>query len=151
MDNIFGLKYAMGATLILLAKYYIQNVIGVFIGSSLAGIRFPEDYTSKLATKAKSETGVKIAKLRARRFERLTGNDVENIPFGLILIWGSYLIRCQTGDWSWFKELIVAFVVARYAHSACLYKGLQPFRTLIFVCGMLSAMGLGVLSFLTLP
>mmetsp|Transcript_204 Transcript_204/g.382 ORF Transcript_204/g.382 Transcript_204/m.382 type:complete len:157 (-) Transcript_204:240-710(-) len=91
---------------------------------------------------------------RATAAGRIVQNDVENIPFGLIFIWGAAL--CILGVRSSMKgssglctaHIVLSgiFATARVAHSIVYIIGLSLPRGGIFMLGTSSLFGLGILS-----
>ena len=90
---------------------------------------------------------------RATAAGRIVQNDIENIPFGLIFIWGAAL--CILGVRSSMKDssglctahivLSGIFATARIAHSIMYILGLGLPRSAVFMLGTMSLFGLGIL------
>mmetsp|Transcript_17558 Transcript_17558/g.41675 ORF Transcript_17558/g.41675 Transcript_17558/m.41675 type:complete len:121 (-) Transcript_17558:223-585(-) len=92
---------------------------------------------------------------RATAAGRIVQNDIENIPFGLIFIWGTAL--CILGVHSSGKDasgsmctmhivLSGIFATARVAHSIIYILGFSLPRGGIFMLGTSSLFGLGILA-----
>lgn len=75
------------------------------------------------------------------RWNRLVLNDFENIPFGLILAWSSYLAQ---GDATAQVVGLGLFTVGRYAHSVCYAYRLMPWRSYAFALGLAGSFTLGI-------
>ena len=84
-------------------------------------------------------------------------NDLENLPFGLILLWASALciVYTQVGPLGGFSETLkiikthiafsIIFCVVRYAHTVVYVLGvLRPLRTVLWFIGVFSTLGLGI-------
>ena len=69
------------------------------------------------------------------RYKRIIGNDLENIPITLILAWGS--LYANTND-KITTYCISIFTMCRFIHTYCYIKELQPYRTISYLCGVLS-------------
>ena len=119
-----------------------------------AGSRPPEDvalfpkagaqnFDGQGKFKDEDEKGRKLKEAEAR-WLRLIQNDVENIPLGLVIAWGSLLCNPnslvqQIGLWT--------FCVGRLGHSYAYANALQPSRAIFWfagVVGMLTMVGNGV-------
>jgi hypothetical protein len=82
------LRCSMIITILMAVKFWISTV---YSGSAKhkAGMRAPEDKTQN-----QNPTADDIA--TAERAQRVVQNDLENVPIGLILIWGAAL--CIASD-----------------------------------------------------
>lgn len=70
-----------------------------------------------------------------RRYTKIVRNDLENIPITLVLGWGSLYANSNDKITTY---CISIFTVSRFLHSYCYIKGLQPYRTLSYLSGMIS-------------
>jgi len=112
-----------------------------------AGLRAPEDagLVSKKAgwTDAQSFGGHGSAEAieSARRWDRIIMNDLENIPFALIMAWGS-VISGVGGDPESRAQAFIAFLifytVSRILHTIAFIFGMQPWRTVFWTTALVS-------------
>eukprot|EP00301_Raphidiophrys_heterophryoidea_P022506 c6640_g1_i1.p1 GENE.c6640_g1_i1~~c6640_g1_i1.p1 ORF type:complete len:177 (+),score=45.99 c6640_g1_i1:53-532(+) len=107
------------------------------------GARAPEDemLSKRPQNFVGTESGAKN-KDAVANFERLNSivkNNLENIPIGLIVAWTSLLTayspRAQI-------VLVSVFAVSRIAFAVAYAKGLQPHRSLVYMLGFGSVLGL---------
>lgn len=75
------------------------------------------------------------------RWVRIIQNDMENIPVGMIVMWGAAL-----SPYSSIVHTVAAgtFCVARYGHTYAYANALQPQRALAWFAGVLSVLAMGV-------
>lgn len=75
------------------------------------------------------------------RWVRIIQNDMENIPVGMIVMWGAALSPMSS-----VVHAVAAgtFCAARYAHTYAYANSLQPHRALAWTAGVLSVLTLGV-------
>ena len=59
------------------------------------------------------------------------GNGYEQIPFDLILAWGSVFLG-NSNNAELQRKLIIGYTVFRAAHTICYIAKLQPFRTIVW-------------------
>ncbi|CAE7315387.1 unnamed protein product [Symbiodinium sp. CCMP2592] len=133
-------------SVLLFLKYFITNLRwGLLKGK--ANMRAKEDFNNNPdATQEDVD--------RATAAGRIVQNDIENIPFGLIFIWGAALcILCVRSSMKDASGLCTAHIVlsgifatARVAHSIVYILGLSLPRGGIFMLGTSSLFGLGILS-----
>ena len=94
-----------------------------------------------------SESGApsEFQKLAAARWNRITGNDIENIPFGVAVAWAA-VFTIRIGPTEYRANMHCAFVVLfaffRLMHTICFVCGKQPFRTLSFGLGFFCVGGM---------
>jgi len=67
-------------------------------------------------------------------------NDLENIPWGIFLMWGCWLAE---GNYKATTILAVVFTAARILHSICYIYALMPWRTICWVTNVLANFALG--------
>lgn len=85
------------------------------------------------------------AKLKVVRWNRIVGNDTENIPFALIAAWAAvYTISLKPTKFRAHVHcaLIVLFAFLRFLHTAIYASGLQPWRTVIYFMGFFCTAGI---------
>jgi len=133
-------KVAAIATVVLYGKYFICQIIqGTKKGK--AGLKAPEDNGTGFSNIVGAATGNETTtenKLveTAKRWERIVGNDVENIPIALVIMWSCASI-VTTDETLPFLIYAIMFTVARVLHTFCYAYGIQPFRTLCFAIGFI--------------
>jgi uncharacterized MAPEG superfamily protein len=87
------------------------------------------------------------AKLAAsRRWDRILGNDLENIPVALIILWSCALVSAESTA---FMVLACLFCVSRCLHTLMYMFGKQPFRSLTFAMGVVGTLGMAILTVAT--
>ena len=73
------------------------------------------------------------------RAQRIIGNDLENIPIGLAILWLAALTCNSDSDASkYVATLVQVFVTARVAHTVTFMAGIGGLRTMIFMTGLTS-------------
>ena len=82
----------------------------------------------------------------AQRWGRILGNDLENIPIGLIVMWAAASIITTKPYEQPFLGYAIAFCVARILHTLAYAFGQQPFRTIAFLIGVIAVIGMLVLT-----
>ena len=134
MDPTAFETYLISVCALALNLFFLTTVTALKRGSAKEFVN-PEDAK---AFKGKEATQEPASVTRTQKAHR---NALENIlPFALLA--GLYI---ATGA----KPLAAAiycytFVAARWLHSICYLKGVQPFRTLTFAVGFLVNIGLTV-------
>ena len=91
-----------------------------------------------------SESGApsEFQKLAAARWNRITGNDIENIPFGVAVAWAAvFTVNTEYGA-NMHCAFVVLFAFFRLMHTICFVCGKQPFRTLSFGLGFFCVGGM---------
>jgi uncharacterized membrane protein YecN with MAPEG domain len=86
-----------------------------------------------------------------KRRQRAFANDMENIPFHMVVIWAAYLLQVlsisQTGSQAAvlaLDVLVVFYVTGRVGHTLCYAYSLQPWRTIFFTLSLASIISIGV-------
>ena len=82
------------------------------------------------------------------RWDRIVRNDLENVPYGLILAWACYIADTETlGNWYEYciSVFIILFTIVRYLHTYCYANGIQPWRTILFGFGQVMQSCFGTL------
>lgn len=75
------------------------------------------------------------------RYTKLWQNDLESIPFFLLIGLGYILLN---GDAYWGGIYFTAFAVARTSYSICYINGFQPWRGMSWDVGLISMLALTV-------
>ena len=144
------LKTTVICSSVLLFKMAIANVM---IGGARikAGTRPPED-EALFPNKGKQsflgrgdEKENKEAKENEQRLVRIGLNDLENIPIGLILCWGSLLVCKSTNAHFW---LTICFTAGRVLHHITYFLKLQPWRAIAWGIAFFSMLGFAVNGFM---
>jgi uncharacterized MAPEG superfamily protein len=143
---------AVQATAVLSAVLWLKvfaTNIGLGGAKNNAGGRPPEDTYQKPASEATEED-----KSNLDRAQRIVNNDLENIPYTMVLAWGSvYCIgwaEASEGSSSVNSHalahivLYTIFVVSRYAHSVVYIKGLSTTRSIVWLIGALCSFGIAI-------
>ncbi|KAF0691084.1 Aste57867_17622 [Aphanomyces stellatus] len=86
-----------------------------------------------------SPAKIEEAKATELRWSRIVGNDLENIPFGVILAWVSIIAG---GNGTATSVCFVVFTIARIVHSVAFAHGVFLPRTIAFQIGVLSTLAL---------
>jgi glutathione S-transferase len=129
--------YAYGAcTLVIAVKYQVCQFIGVNPDNHPA-----ED--EKLMGN-KPEMSQEMMKRRNRQ----AANDVENIPWNMVVFWAAFGIQNllnfsstdgQNGTRA-LTALIIIYTLARCMYTVCYLMALQPFRSITFLIGVFSTL-----------
>jgi uncharacterized MAPEG superfamily protein len=132
-------------TILLWTKVVATN-LGLGGAKLLAGSRAPEDKYQKSAEEVSEE-----AKVSQDRAQRMVNNDLENIPYTMVMAWGSMFCIYFGGDVDVRDQQALAhivlytlFVVSRIGHSYTYAMGLSVPRTAAWVLGLLCSFGLGI-------
>mmetsp|Transcript_29796 Transcript_29796/g.65594 ORF Transcript_29796/g.65594 Transcript_29796/m.65594 type:complete len:161 (+) Transcript_29796:114-596(+) len=148
-DNISMHVQAVRATavlsILLWTKVAATN-LGLGGAKNEAGGRAPEDTYQK-----KSEEVSEEAKVAQDRAQRMVNNDLENIPYTMVMAWGS-LFCIYFGDDDAVRDqqalahivLYSLFVVARFGHSITYAKAWAYPRTLAWLIGFMCTFAIGV-------
>jgi uncharacterized MAPEG superfamily protein len=136
-DPVFQ-AYVVTATLLALNLVGLANATAVTRGQASEVIN-PEDQKLNGSATVVFEGGND----RTARYRRAHRNALENTP--LFMITGLVFVMVQPAA-SLAIGIFAAYATARILHSVCYVKGIQPFRTIAFVVGMLAQVTmLGVL------
>lgn len=131
-------------TVVLWAKVFATN-IGLGGAKNNAGGRAPEDTYQKSEGEASEEE-----KEALDRAQRIVNNDLENIPYTMVMAFGSAVIIYLVGsadnyDLSLAHTVLYAvFVAMRFAHSITYAKGISTGRSLVWLVGVLASFGIGI-------
>ncbi|RHY24286.1 hypothetical protein DYB30_008443 [Aphanomyces astaci] len=146
--SISDVRIATLCTLALYVKYIVTLTIQG--GSKFkTATRPPEDMAFAATTAPQqrafipetSEEKVEAAKAKEARWGRIVGNDLENLPFGIIMAWVSIVAG---GNGTATSVLFVVFTVSRIVHSIAFANAVFLPRTIAFQVGMLSTVALAV-------
>ena len=112
-----------------------------------AGGRAPEDTYQVTDTSQITEE----AKTAQDRAQRMVNNDLENIPYTLVLTWGSLYCITSAAEAVDVKGYAMAhiilfsiFVVCRIMHSIVYSMGLSTARSLVWLMGLLCSFGIAI-------
>jgi glutathione S-transferase len=75
------------------------------------------------------------------RWVRLIHNDLENLPLGLVVAWGSLLCNPAAKIQS---ILLWVFCVGRVGHSFAYANAMQPARAYCWMAGVAGILGMGI-------
>ncbi|KAF0696892.1 Aste57867_12391 [Aphanomyces stellatus] len=109
-------QVVMACTVVLYLKYWVCLILGA-MSKYPAGSRPPEDGPpgkQSFGLAADDDKVVKAAKVNEMRWNRIVGNDIENIPIGLIMSWACVVCRADPAT---TKAAVVVFTSARVFHS----------------------------------
>ena len=135
---------------ILWSKVFVTN-IGLGGAKMYAGTRPAEDTYQKSA-----ETATEEEKQNLDRAQRIVNNDLENIPYTMVLAWGSvYCIGQSAAAGSGSSSsvdraalahiaLFTLFTVSRYAHSIVYMRGLSTVRSIVWLIGVLCSFAIAI-------
>ena len=140
---------AVQATAVLSAvlwfKVFATN-IGLGGAKNNAGTRPAEDTYQRNKADVTEED-----KTNLDRAQRIVNNDLENIPYTMVLAWGSVYCIGLVGSSSSADShamahivLYTIFVVSRYAHSIVYIKGLSTARSIVWLFGALCSFGIAI-------
>jgi len=134
-------------TVVLWTKVFATN-LGLGGAKNNAGARAPEDTYQTSQDKASEED---VASLD--RAQRIVNNDLENIPYTMVMAFGSAVIIYLVGvsNYESAKGLSLAhtvlyavFVTARIGHSIAYAKGISVGRSLVWLVGVMASFGIGI-------
>ena len=126
--------YAYGAcTLILAIKYQVSQFMGMNPDNH------PSEDEKLLGDRAKVDSAEDL-----KRRVRQAANDVENIPFNMLIFWAAFAIQTLNnfGDdageagTKGLTVLIIVYTIARVCYTICYLLKLQPFRSISFLTGV---------------
>ena len=85
---------------------------------------------------------------KKERIGNINGNDKENVPYTLFLVWAVYIVANLNQDaYPCLDVLFISCLVwllARVSHTFCYLFGLQPFRSLSYLFGQLAALSMAI-------
>ncbi|CAK4067027.1 unnamed protein product [Aphanomyces euteiches] len=113
-----------------------------------SGARAPEDvaYVNRKQTPEEQALfippeALEAAKEVENRWNRIVGNDLENIPIGIVVAWVSI---AAGGNSTATSALFILFTVCRIVHTLAFANGVFLPRTLAWTVGVLSTLGLAI-------
>mmetsp|Transcript_30674 Transcript_30674/g.89584 ORF Transcript_30674/g.89584 Transcript_30674/m.89584 type:complete len:161 (+) Transcript_30674:51-533(+) len=143
--HIQALRATATLSILLWAKVAATN-LGLGGAKLNAGGRAPEDTYQKSADEVTEES--KVAQDRA---QRIVNNDLENIPYTMVMAWGSMFCIYSMDNESVRDQHAMAqiilyslFVVARIGHSVAYAKGLAYPRTAVWMLGFVITFAIGI-------
>ncbi|RHY00658.1 hypothetical protein DYB25_000928 [Aphanomyces astaci] len=142
-DLFFAQKAAIISTLVLYIKYLVVTLIGAR-KRELAGLRAPEDTPDQKQNfglvvdavedgQQSKEATQQAALVDERRWSRITANDLENIPLGLIVVWASIL---SGGDTDINGISIIVFAGVRILHTVFYALAWSKPRSVAYMVGV---------------
>ncbi|RQM23696.1 hypothetical protein B5M09_003081 [Aphanomyces astaci] len=150
-DLFFAQKAAIISTLVLYVKYLVATLIGAR-KRELAGLRAPEDTPDQKQNfglvvdsvedgQQSKEATQQAALLDERRWSRITANDLENIPLGLIVVWASIL---SGGDTDINGISIIVFTGVRILHTVFYALAWSKPRSVAYMVGVAAILVMAV-------
>ncbi|RHY29155.1 hypothetical protein DYB32_005383 [Aphanomyces invadans] len=141
-------RVAALCTLVLYIKFYAA----LFVQGTVkykSGSRPPEDMTFAATTAPNkelfipetSEDKLEAAKAREHRWNRIVGNDLENLPLGIMMAWVAIVAG---GNGTVTSIAIILFTVSRIAHSIAFANAMFLPRTISFQVGALCTVALAI-------
>jgi uncharacterized MAPEG superfamily protein len=111
-----------------------------------AGARAPEDFYQKKVDETNPEK-----KSTQDRAQRIVNNDLENIPYTMVLAWASVFciyfgenLDQRDGNALAHIVLYTVFVASRIGHTVFYAKGASIARTCAFLLALLCSFGIGI-------
>lgn len=88
----------------------------------------------------------KAASLSESRWNRIVMNDLENIPIGLLVAWANLLAIGTHSDAAAraHSAFVLIFFLGRLGHTFCYARGIQPWRTVFYMAGVLSVFAMSL-------
>jgi len=118
----------------------------------LAGCRPPEDVSlfpkagkqdfvgdAKMSESDSPKT--KLAKMNEKRWTRIVLNDLENVPFGMIVSWGALLCN---GNPTVHTYGTLLFAVSRILHTVFYAGEIQPHRAVAWFGAVVAMFGMSI-------
>ncbi|ETO27559.1 membrane-associated protein in eicosanoid and glutathione metabolism (MAPEG) [Reticulomyxa filosa] len=99
-------------------------------------VRAPEDGFQLLKTKKDDDKSKEKLFDTEKRWQRIILNDLENIPIGLLLLWGGLIIPSSNNNTT--RICSIVFLVSRILHSFFYIFQLMPWRFFAWLSGLLS-------------
>jgi len=101
----------------------VPQSFGGTAASSNYAVFGEEDNAGSLSPEAGS-TATNAATEAEARWTRIVANDLENLPFGLVVAWGSLMTLGMmrpgsVGPWSAHATFISLFLIGRVGHTLC--------------------------------
>ncbi|KAF0696889.1 Aste57867_12388 [Aphanomyces stellatus] len=124
------------------ATLFFKHFVTGFIGAKakfVAGKRAPEDSGNDgkqnfgtFPADEKKDKKLEAAVIAEQRWNRITMNDLENIPIGLITAWAAI---ASGGDANTIAYALITFTVARVGHTIAYANALAAPRGLAYLVG----------------
>lgn len=123
------------------AVLYIKYIVTTFTGAQkkfASGNRAPEDTRDAvkqdfgLHTDSEDQAEAKVEDIR---WQRIVANDLENLPFGLILAWAAVVTN---GNSTQTSVATIVFTVARVAHTVAYASASPKARGMAYMVGVLA-------------
>ncbi|KAF0696890.1 Aste57867_12389 [Aphanomyces stellatus] len=122
------------------ATLFVKHFVTAFFGAKAkfkAGTRAPEDSGNdgkqNFGTfRNKTDETLQAALIAEQRWNRITMNDLENIPIGLITAWAAI---ASGGDDTTIAFALITFTVARVGHTIAYANALARPRVVAFLIG----------------
>ncbi|KAF0696888.1 Aste57867_12387 [Aphanomyces stellatus] len=136
MTNSLPLQTVMVCTAVLFLKHFVTGLLGAK-AKFAAGTRAPEDAADGkqnfgVAPSHASDVEPNATKITEMRWNRITMNDLENIPLGLIVAWAA--VACG-GDATTVAVATIVFTIARIGHTVAYARALSQARGLAYIVG----------------
>lgn len=87
-----------------------------------------------------------------KRKERIHANNLENLPFNVLIFWMALLVQNYANmnnhganETNALKVLFITYTVSRVFYVVAYRFALQPWRSLIFTVGLASVLGAAIL------
>ena len=75
------------------------------------------------------------------RWRRIVMNDIENIIIGIVLHWISFIANTnKQGSYTVTAISFMVFTIARISHTICYIWRLQPWRSIVWLIGVLCSL-----------
>ncbi|KAG9398225.1 hypothetical protein AC1031_014828 [Aphanomyces cochlioides] len=116
-----------------------HSPIGVF--DKLSRVASPHQAKSQDQAFTTTPEELEAAKENEMRWTHIVGNDMENIPLGIILAWVSIVAG---GNSTATSVLFLLFTVCLLVHTVAFVHGVFLPRTLAWQVGALSTLGLAI-------
>mmetsp|Transcript_28063 Transcript_28063/g.32336 ORF Transcript_28063/g.32336 Transcript_28063/m.32336 type:complete len:162 (+) Transcript_28063:52-537(+) len=144
--ELVAIKVSSILTCLLWTKVFATN-IGLGGAKKNAGQRAPEDKYQINEAEASE-----AAKDSAKRAQRIVNNDLENIPYTMVLAWVSVFCIFSVEDFDVRKRLSTLhivffslFVLCRVCHSVVYSLGYTLPRSLFYLIGVVSSFALAII------
>ncbi|ETV94533.1 hypothetical protein H310_11833 [Aphanomyces invadans] len=141
-------RIATLCTLALYIKYFVTLTIQGSTKFKTAS-RPPEDMSFAASSAPQqrafipetSEEDLEAAKAREARWSRILGNDVENLPFGIIMAWVAIVAG---GNGTVTSVAFILYTVCRIVHTIAFANAVFLPRTIAFQVGVVSTVVLSI-------
>jgi len=154
MQTITVDTFAKQATMILTMVIIVKYIVTVSIQGRkrfATGTRPPEDQkligsgvnvgTSYVQPQIQAVDNNNTALEEDIRWQRIVANDLESLPFGMIV---AVLSLLSAANKNAHIALYTIFVVSRVLHTIAYARAAQPWRTIWWTLGWLGVFGMGI-------